>query len=209
MHLVIHDVSGLSKVDRVDDFVVSIFFVSVQILRLTAVARIVEEQRIVRTRVFHQPVHRSEDVGLCRLAHRVLLIVRQDHHILSLVPKMPVQVGGHILHVVDTAAKLSSLREIIDAYEKGFPTPGTVRVLECVAAGSAVPKILGLLRWRWWCVVTCTTRKYVLRVLRLRTSYLGAVAVVAPDRSSVEVVGSYLEVGRSLVEVESADICFV
>jgi hypothetical protein len=35
VHLVVHNVAGLSKVDRVDDFIVSVFLVAIQVRSLT------------------------------------------------------------------------------------------------------------------------------------------------------------------------------
>lgn len=117
MHLVIYYMTGLPKVDRVDNFIVTILFVSVQILRLATVTGIVEEQRIILPRVFHQPVHGSEYVLLRRLAHRILLVVCQDDHVLSLVAEVSIQVGRHVLHIIDASTKLATLPEIVDAYE--------------------------------------------------------------------------------------------
>lgn len=59
VHLVIYYMTGLPKVDRVDDFIVAILFIAIEILGLTAVTRVVEEERVVRVCVFHQPVHSS------------------------------------------------------------------------------------------------------------------------------------------------------
>lgn len=138
MHLVIHDMSGLPEVDRVDDFVVPILFVAVQILRLPAVTGVVEEERVVRPRIFYQPVHGSQDVLLRGLTHRVVLIICQAHHVLSLVAEVSVQVGGHVLHVVDTSSQLTTLTKVIDTDQQSFPSTAAVRVLKCVSVGRAV-----------------------------------------------------------------------
>ena len=90
MHLVVYYVAGLPKVDWVDDFVVTILFVTVQIFRLTAMPRVMKEERVVGSRILHQPMHGSQDVLLRRLTHGILLIIGQEHHVLSLVAKMSV-----------------------------------------------------------------------------------------------------------------------
>ena len=57
MHLVIYDVSSLPEVDRVDDFIVAILFISIQILCLASVSRVMEEEGIIRPGILHEPVH--------------------------------------------------------------------------------------------------------------------------------------------------------
>jgi len=71
-------------------------------------------------------VHRSEDILFGRLAHSVLLVVGKDHHILALVAKVFGEVCGHVANIVDTAAQLSALVEIVDTNEKGFSPAGAV-----------------------------------------------------------------------------------
>jgi hypothetical protein len=63
-----------------------------------------------------------------------------------------VQVIAHVLDIVDAAAELTFLAEIIDANEKGFPPTGTLRVLEIVASWSAMTELLGLLGWWAGCI---------------------------------------------------------
>lgn len=93
MHLVIHDVPDLPKVDWVDDLIVSVFFITIQILSLTAVAGVVEKERVIWSCILHKPMHCPDDICFCRMAHGILLIIRQSDHVLSLVSKMLVQVG--------------------------------------------------------------------------------------------------------------------
>lgn len=136
VHLVIYNVAGLPKVNRVDDFVVAIIFVAIEIFGLTSVSRIVKEQRIVRSRVLYQPVHCPQDIGLCGLTHRILLIIREDHHIFSLVAKVSIQICGHVFHVVDASSELASLAEVVDTDEKSLSSAGAVGILEGVARRS-------------------------------------------------------------------------
>ena len=60
-------------------------------------------------------MHRPKDIRFGRLAHRVLLVVCECHHILSFVPKEFIQVRAHVLDVVNAAAKLPSLAKVVDA----------------------------------------------------------------------------------------------
>ena len=94
-------------------------------------------------------MHCAKDILLCRLAHRVLLIVRQNHHVFSRVAEVAVQVGGHVFDIIDAAAQLAFLVEVIDADEEGFAATGTGGVLEAVGGRSAGAEGLHLLRgWR-------------------------------------------------------------
>ena len=107
-----------------------------------------EEQRVVGPRVLDQPMHRPDDVRLGRLAHRVLLVIRQRHHILPLVPEVLVQVSGHVLDVVDAPAQLPALPEVVDPDQQRLPAPRAVRVLElvlprCARARTAASALAG------------------------------------------------------------------
>lgn len=108
-----------------------------------------EEQGIVWPRVLDQPVHGSQYVCLGWLAHWVLLVVGQGDHILPLVAEELVQIGAHILHVVDASPKLTALAKVVDTNQQRFPSPVTCRVLERVAVWCAVAKVLCAARW-WW-----------------------------------------------------------
>lgn len=104
-----------------------------------------EEERVVGARIFYQPVHGPQDVRLGRLAHRVLLIVGEKNHVFALVAKVLVEVGAHVLDIIDTSAQLAPLPEVVDANEQGLALTGAVRVLERIAGGSAMTEGLGLL----------------------------------------------------------------
>jgi len=81
------------------------------------------------------------------------LIICQDHHILPLVTKVFVQVIAHVLDIVDAAAELTSLAEIIDTNEQGFPSTSALRILKIVARRSAVTELLSLLGWWTGCIM--------------------------------------------------------
>ena len=104
MHFVVNDVAGSAEVDGVDDFVVAVFFVAVEVGRLAAVAAVVEEEGVVGAGVLDEPVHGAQDVGLGGLGHGVLLVVGQDDHVFASVAEVLVEVGGHVLDVVNAAS---------------------------------------------------------------------------------------------------------
>lgn len=62
-----------------------------------------EKERVVAPRILDQPMHRSEEILLRRLAHGVLLVVGQDDHVFSLIPEVFDEVARHIPHIVDAA----------------------------------------------------------------------------------------------------------
>lgn len=93
-------------------------------------------------------MHRPQYVGLCRLAHGVLLVVGQEHHVLPLVVEMAVEICAHVLHVVDAAAELSALAKVVDSDEESFPAPVASRVLERIAIRRTVAEALRCSRWR-------------------------------------------------------------
>ena len=92
-----------------------------------------KEKRIIRLSILHEPVHRADDVRFCGLAHGILLIIGQNHHVLSGIPEMPIQVPAHILDIVDAATKLAALSEVVYADQKRLATARTGGVLEVVA----------------------------------------------------------------------------
>jgi hypothetical protein len=47
----------------------------------------VKEQRVVRTRVAHEPRHRVKDVLPCRLRACVGAVVRQDNDVFGFIPR--------------------------------------------------------------------------------------------------------------------------
>lgn len=79
-----------------------------------------EKERIVRSGILDKPVHGTENVLLCRLAHWVLLIIRQDHHVFPAIAEMLRQVGRHVPNIVDTSAQLAALPKVVDANQEGL-----------------------------------------------------------------------------------------
>jgi hypothetical protein len=108
----------------------------------------VEEERVVWCSTLDQPVHSTEDVLLGRLAHGVLLVICEDHHILSPVPKVLDEVRSHVADVVDASSQLPALAEVVDTDEKAFPAARAVGVSECIALRGSLAKVLGRSRRR-------------------------------------------------------------
>jgi len=109
-----------------------------------------EEQRIVSLGVLDQPMHCSQNVGLRRLAHGILLIVGQDNHVFSRVAEIAIEVCRHILDVVDAPSKLPPLAEVIDADQQCFSFTCTIRILEAISLWCALTESLLGFRWWWW-----------------------------------------------------------
>ena len=129
-----------------------------------------EEERVIRPRVLHQPMHSPQNILLRRLAHGVLSVICESNHVLALVSEVAVQIGRHILHIVDAPSELASLPEVVDANKKRFAPAGTVGVLERIALRCAMPECYGILRRR---------RRTTVLVLRWGWTVLAAVTTLA------------------------------
>lgn len=105
--------------------------------------RVVEEERVVGASILNEPSHGANHVVLGRSHNGILLIVGQDDHVLPLVAISFDQEIGHVVDIVDTPAKLSLLSKVVDSDQQGLSTTCTVGVLECIALGSTVAKLLG------------------------------------------------------------------
>ena len=111
--------------------------------------RVMEEQRIVGLCVFDQPMHSPQNVLFRRLAHGVLLIVGQDHHVFTGVSEIAVQVTRHVFHIVDASSQLPFLSKVVDTDQQGLTPACTARVLEIVTLRCALAKaMVPLRRWR-------------------------------------------------------------
>ena len=111
--------------------------------------RVVEEERVIGSRVLDEPVHGAEDILLRRLAHRVLQVVGEDDHVLALVAKVLKQVRRHVLDVVDATPQLPALPEVVDPDQQRLAPARAVRVLEGIALWCSVPEALRCAGWRW------------------------------------------------------------
>lgn len=97
-----------------------------------------EEQRIVGLRILDQPVHSAQDIRLGRLAHGVLLIIGEEHHVFAGIAKILVQVCGHVLHIIDTSTKLTLLAEVVDSDQQRLALTSAARVLEAISLRGTV-----------------------------------------------------------------------
>lgn len=104
--------------------------------------REVQKECVVRPGVPHQPLHGIDDVFPGRLHDGVLLVVGQNDHVLAAVAVALDQEGRDVADVVDAAAQLAVLAEIVDADQQGAATAGAVGVLERVLPGRAVAELL-------------------------------------------------------------------
>lgn len=109
-----------------------------------------EKEGIIRLRILDQPMHGPQDVSLRRLAHGVLLVIRQQHHVLARVAKVLVQIRRHVLDIVDTTTQLTLLPEIVDSNQQGLALTGAPRVLETVSLRSPVSERDRISGWWWW-----------------------------------------------------------
>jgi len=102
----------------------------------------VQEQRVIRLRIRNKPLHSPQNILLRRLIPRILLVIRQYHHVLPPVPELLRQECRHVLNVVDAPAELALLAEVVDADQQRLPLARAVGVLERVALWGAVAELL-------------------------------------------------------------------
>lgn len=87
-------------------------------------------------------MHCSKNIGLCWLAHGVLLVVRQDDHVLSRVAEIAIEVCRHVLDIVDAPSKLPPLAEVVDPNQQCLPSTLAGGVLEAVSLRCALTEPL-------------------------------------------------------------------
>jgi hypothetical protein len=78
-------------------------------------------------------VHGAENVSLCRLAHGVLLVIREEDHIFTGVSEVLVKVCGHVLDIINASSQLALLAEVVNSNQQCLSLAGTARVLEAIA----------------------------------------------------------------------------
>lgn len=89
-------------------------------------------------------MHRSQDIRFSRLTHGILLIVREDNHILSGVAEVLIQIGRHIPGIINAPAQLSLLSKVVDPDQQRLSLPCTVGVLKVVAGRRAMTEGYGV-----------------------------------------------------------------
>lgn len=113
-----------------------------------------EEKRIVGSRVLDKPVHGTEDVCFGGLAHRVLLVISKNDHVLSSIAKALVQISRQVPSIVDTTTQLAFLIEVVDTNQQCFSLSRAARILEVVTLRSTVTERHRLKRRRCWGTIT-------------------------------------------------------
>ncbi len=101
------------------------------------------KKRVVRLRFMHQPLHGTDNIRLRWHTLRVLLVVGQNHHVLSAIALPLVQERRHVRHIIDTPLQLVRLPKVVDPNQQSLPTTGTGRVLELVVRWRAASEMLG------------------------------------------------------------------
>lgn len=130
MHLVIDNHACLTVIDRIDGLVRSVFFVAIEVFRLSTVARVVEEERVVGLSTPDEPAHCVNDVCVRRLLSGAKgWIVHQNDHVLLLVTVSLFEKSRNVSDVVMAASERIGRSDIVDTYEKGFTLAGAIRVL--------------------------------------------------------------------------------
>jgi hypothetical protein len=105
---------GSSEVNRVNGIIVSIDVIPTEINTLATMAAVMEEQTIMRSSIFDQPFHSSNDVIFGRFRAWIRIIIRKDHHIAESELISLIYENGHIPGVVDTTLQLDWRSDIID-----------------------------------------------------------------------------------------------
>ncbi len=99
-----------------------------------------EKERVIRASILNQPVHRSQDILLRRLAHRVLLIIGKYDHVVPLVTKIVVQECRHVFNIIYATTQLSPLPKIVDSNQQRLPPSPTIRILVSIVLGCTTTK---------------------------------------------------------------------
>lgn len=94
-------------------------------------------------------MHGPQYVLLGRLAHRILLVIGENNHILALVVEVLDEVARHVPNIVDAAPELTALTEIVDTDKQGFSPARTGTVFEGIALRGSVAEVLRTGRRRW------------------------------------------------------------
>jgi hypothetical protein len=149
MDFVVDDGTSLGVVNWVDTLIKSVIFIAVQILDSATVTGVVKEESVIGLGVLDKPAKSADDVFASGNHDRILLVISQDDHVLSLVAIALHQEGRDVVYVVDTSTQLALLTKVVDADEKRLATTGTFGVLESIAFRGTVAELLGNIGGRW------------------------------------------------------------
>lgn len=73
-----------------------------------------KEKRVVRLRIFDQPLHCTQYIRLGRNAQGILLVIGENDHVLPPIPVSLMKKSRHVSDVVDASAELIRLSNIVD-----------------------------------------------------------------------------------------------
>jgi hypothetical protein len=87
MQIIIHNMPGSLEIQGINNLVIPIIFVPVQILCLSSVTRIVEEEGIVRFRTGDEPLHCGDHVGSRGDLSGVACVIDEHDDVVLFVPE--------------------------------------------------------------------------------------------------------------------------
>ena len=85
MQIIIDDMPRRLEIQRIHHLIMPIILVAVQILRLATMARVMEEERIVRFGVGDEPLHGGDHVGACGDLTRVACVIDEHDNVVLFV----------------------------------------------------------------------------------------------------------------------------
>lgn len=127
---IINNMATFLMIDRVDNFVITIDFVTILIFGLTTMSRIVEKQGIIRLGVLDKPAHGVQNIFSGRNLTVVLRIVSEHDNVFLSVAKTGAKEIANIVSVIDAALQLAVLSEIVYANAKRLLLSIALGVLE-------------------------------------------------------------------------------
>lgn len=113
-------------------------------------------------------MHSLNNILLCRLTPRTLLIIRQNNHIFTLVLEPLMQESRHVLDIIDAPSQLSSLTKVIDTDQERLALPRTRAILVPNLRRSRHSKGLLPRRWCWRC--SCAHVMLLINIISNRHS---------------------------------------
>lgn len=114
---VIHNMSGRLEIEGQNGLIKAILFIPIQILRLCAVAAVMQEEAVAGLGIVYQPLHPSDNIGTCGSAHGVLLVVGQDHRVRHCEAVILLDELFDVVDIVDTSFQLLLHPKVIDSDE--------------------------------------------------------------------------------------------
>src|SRR6266496_5391320 len=98
MHFIINNHPSLFKIDGINSFIITIFFITVKVFSLSTMSTEMEKQIIVWLSTLDKPVHGTEDICSGWMSCGILLIVCENNHI---VPPKVISRIHELRHISD------------------------------------------------------------------------------------------------------------